>query len=139
MSAKLSGNQHQIAVAGVIYGFDPANTANINAAYVNANGQILTIGSSGGAAASNPSSIISGQQATTTSAVALPSQALTNGIVITALANNVGTIYVGPAGVSNTTGYPLAPGASISYGVTNLSAISIIGINTTDKVAYTGN
>jgi hypothetical protein len=89
--------------------------------------------------AANPSSIYSNQQAATLSATALPSQALVNGIVLTALATNTGTIYVGPAGVTSATGYPLAAGQSISYAVANLSAISIVGTNTTDKLAFTGN
>ena len=75
----------------------------------------------------------------TTSAVALPSQALANGVVITAATANTGTVYVGPSGVTSSTGYPLAAGVSISYAVANLSSIYIIGTNGTDVVAFTGN
>ena len=87
----------------------------------------------------NPSTIYSGQQAATGSAAALPSYALSNGIVITAKSANSGTIYVGPSGVTISTGYPLAAGQSISYAVTNLSAISILGSASGDGVAFTGN
>ncbi len=90
-------------------------------------------------ATTQPSTIASGQQTTTTSAAALPSQALVNGIVITAASANTGTVYVGPSGVTSSTGYPLAAGQSISYAVANLSAISIVGTNATDVVAFTGN
>ena len=83
--------------------------------------------------------IYSGQQTVTTSAVALPSQALANGVVITAATANTGTVYVGPSGVTSSTGYPLAAGQSISYALANLSSIYIIGTNTTDAVAFTGN
>ena len=110
------------------------------------NARVLSVqGVTGGVAlpvsatASNPSSIYSHRQTTTTSAVALPSQALVNGIVITANAANAGTVYVGPSGVTSSTGYPLAAGQSISYAVADLSSIYIIGTNTTDVVAFTGN
>ena len=85
------------------------------------------------------STIYSGQQTLTTSAAALPSQALANGVVITAKTTNTGTVYVGPSGVTTATGYPLPAGQSISYAINNLSSIYIIGTNGTDVVAFTGN
>ena len=94
-------------------------------------------GCSGGV--SVPAVIYSGQQATTTSAAALPSQALANGYVITALPANTGTVYIGPAGVTASTGYPLVAGQSISYQVTNASAIYIVDATSGDKIAFTGN
>jgi hypothetical protein len=87
----------------------------------------------------NPSTIYSGQQATTTSAAALPSQALVNGVIIKAKTTNTAVVYVGPSGVTASTGYPLAAGEAISYGATNLSTIYIIGANTSDGVSFTGN
>jgi len=87
----------------------------------------------------NPSTIIAARQTATTSAVALPSTALVNGINLTSLANNTGTIYIGSSGVTTSTGYPLVGGQSMSYAVTNLNAIYMIGTNTTDVLAYTGN
>ncbi|MDR3503103.1 MAG: hypothetical protein P4L79_11055 [Legionella sp.] len=95
--------------------------------------------SGGVGSVTNPSTIYSNTQVSTLSAAALPSQTLTNGIVLTTYANNTGVIYVGQAGVTNSTGYPLAAGQSISYGVTNLNAIYIVGTNTTDYIAFTGN
>lgn len=86
-----------------------------------------------------PALIYSGQQTTTTAAAALPSQALVNGAIIKALGTNVSTVYVGPAGVTTSNGYPLGPGEAISYATSNLSLIYIIGQNTSDKVAFTGN
>ena len=86
-----------------------------------------------------PATIYSGQQTSTLAAVALPAQALVNGIVITARLTNTGTSYIGPAGVTTSNGYPLAAGQSISYAVTNLNAVYIIGTNTTDVIAFTGN
>ena len=87
----------------------------------------------------NPAAIVAGRQLTTTGAVVLPTQALVNGVVIKALSTNVSAIYLGPSGVTTATGYPLFAGESISYGVTNLNAIYLIGANTTDSIAYTGN
>ncbi len=86
-----------------------------------------------------PGAPVTGQQTMTTTAVALPANALQNGLVVTALPANTGTIYLGAAGVSATTGYPLSPGQSMSFAVANASGISIIGTNATDRVAYAGN
>src|SRR5271157_2582651 len=77
--------------------------------------------SSGGTVAAT--TIYANARVATLSASPLPSQALVNGVVLTAKSANAGTIYVGPAGVTTGTGYPLAPGQSISYTVANLSAI----------------
>jgi hypothetical protein len=87
----------------------------------------------------NPSTVYSSQQTATTSAAALPSLALVNGIILTALPANTGIIYVGPAGLTAANGYSLAAGQSISYAVQNLNAIYMLGTNTTDKLAFTGN
>jgi hypothetical protein len=60
------------------------------------------------------------------------SQALTNGIIISAPSGNTNPICVGGAGVNNTAdgtgnGYLLAPGASISFAVTDTNKIYING------------
>jgi hypothetical protein len=86
-----------------------------------------------------PAAPIVGQQTLTTSAAPLPSNALLNGIAITALPASTGTVYVGGSGVTAATGYPLGPGQSISFAVANASGIFIVGTNTTDKVAFAGN
>ena len=86
-----------------------------------------------------PTVPVVGQQTLTTSAVALTANALQNGIVITALPANTGTVYVGASGVTTSTGYPLAAGQSISFAVSNASGIFIIGTNATDKIAFAGN
>ena len=86
-----------------------------------------------------PAAIYSGQQLSTLAAAALPARALVNGIVITAQLANTGTSYIGPAGVTASNGYPLVAGQSISYAVTNLNAVYVIGTNTTDVIAFTGN
>jgi hypothetical protein len=86
-----------------------------------------------------PAAPIAGQQTLTASAAALPANALQNGVVVKALPANTGTVYVGPAGVTAANGYPLAASEAISFAIANTGGIYIIGTNTTDKVAYTGN
>jgi hypothetical protein len=78
-------------------------------------------------------------QTATLSAVALPVAYTSNGVVLKADYANTGTIYIGPAGVTTATGYPLKAGEAISYGIGNLSAIYMIGTNTTDTLHFTGN
>ena len=89
--------------------------------------------------ASNPTSIYATQQVCAITAAALPTQGLANGVVVKALKSNAGTVYVGASGVSTSTGYPLVAGESISYAVTNLSAIYLICQNNSDSIAVTGN
>jgi hypothetical protein len=86
-----------------------------------------------------PAAPVTGQQGLTTTAVALPANALQNGLIVTALPANTGTVYVGAAGVTASTGYPLSAGQSMSFAVANASGISIVGTNATDKVAFAGN
>jgi len=86
-----------------------------------------------------PTTLFAAQQTVSTTAAALGSNVLTNGVVITADPANAGTVWVGKVGVTTSTGYSLAPGQSIAYAISNSNAIYIIGSNLTDKVAYTGN
>lgn len=86
-----------------------------------------------------PAPVVSFQQTAATSAAALQGNTFTNGVVCTAKTSNTGTIYVGGSGVTTAAGYPLSAGQSISYGVGNSNQISIIGTNTTDVLACTGN
>lgn len=108
-------------------------------AVVNPDGSLSVGGGTPTNPNANPATIYSGQQTCTTGAVALPSQALVNGIVITAGTENVGTIEIGPSSVSLVTGYDLQPGQSISFGVSDLSAIYMLCLNSTDAVTFTGN
>jgi hypothetical protein len=83
--------------------------------------------------------VASFQQTCTTSAAPLTSATYTNGYVITASSSNTGTVYIGGSTVTTSTGYPLSPGQSISYGAANSNQAYMICANTTDKVAVTGN
>jgi hypothetical protein len=131
----------------VVTGTSDVNVKNINGVAVTVNAGAadagtqrvaLATGAAVATTATNPSTIYSGQQAVTASAVALPSQALVNGTVITAPSTNTTTVYVGPAGVTSATGYALAPGTSISYAVTNLSGVFVVG-TVGASVSFTGN
>lgn len=89
---------------------------------------------------SNPNAIYGNQQAATSTAVSLQAQPLVNGVVIQALPTNTGSIYVGPAGTTPSTGYPLAAGQPISYGVKDVSDVYIVlGSGASGGVAWTGN
>jgi hypothetical protein len=84
----------------------------------------------------NPATIYAGTQTASLSATALPSQNLVNGVVLKAPSSNSGAIFVGPSG---SVVFPLNPGESISYAVSNLSAIEMLGANATDILTFTGN
>ncbi len=79
---------------------------------------------------------IAGQQLTTVGAVALPAGALVGGVRILASAANAAIVYVGGAGVTVNTGCGLSPGQFADFAVTTLAALSIIGLNTTDKISW---
>jgi len=83
--------------------------------------------------------ITSNQQTATSTATALPSATYTNGIVITASSSNTGKVCVGGSGVTTSTGYCLAAGTSISYGVNNSNLAYIIDSTAGDIVYVTGN
>ena len=85
------------------------------------------------------SAIVSGQQTATASAVALPNKPLLNSIRLLAPSGNTGTIAVGPAGVSLTTGYVLAAGMTVDIAISNTNLIYMIGSNTTDKLYFVGS
>jgi hypothetical protein len=100
---------------------------------------------SGGDMAIDPTTaaVASAQQTCTSSAVALPSQAYTNGFIITAQTTNVGVAYIGGSGVTTSTGYPLKPGQSIAYNAANSNQAYLIcdsaAATASDKIAITGN
>lgn len=101
--------------------------------------QAVVVVDPSGTPTSNPATIYTAQQTATSSAVALASQALVNGVVVTALSTNTNTVYVGPSGVTSSTGYPLIAGQSISFGVTNTDAIYIIAPTGSPVVSVAGN
>jgi hypothetical protein len=92
----------------------------------------------------NPASIYTGQQTVTMSAVALPTHSLYNGLAVCAALTNAAPIYVGPSGVTTSTGFPIGPSPAssycVSFAVQNANDIFIrSGANTTDTVSFEGN
>ena len=85
------------------------------------------------------SAIVAFQQNVTASAVALASNSV-HGFCVKALPGNTITAYVGPSGVTTSTGYPLAPGDWICYQGSNTNlAYVIAGSGSGAQVAVSGN
>lgn len=86
-----------------------------------------------------------GQKAVTGSAAAIAaSQALSNGVVVTARLENTGSVWVGGSGVTVTdngtgNGYRLSPGQSVAIAVNNLASVYVIGPGTSEIVYFVGN
>lgn len=94
----------------------------------------VTAGGSGGASAP-----YAGQQVVTASAVALATQALSNGVTIKAKTTNAGKVFVGGSGVTATddgtgNGFALNPGDAISLPVSTTDGVFIIG--TLNDIVY---
>lgn len=99
--------------------------------------QITTFG--GGVTSSG----IVGQKKITASAVQLPSNTLTNGVIFTALSTNTGNIFIGGSGVTTTAdgtgnGYILEPGSSVSAAINNTNVFYVIG-TLNDVLSFIGN
>lgn len=75
-----------------------------------------------------PAAVYSGQKSVTaagTDEALAASQALVSGVTVKALHGNTGMIYVGPSGVSSTTGYVLDAGESVFIEVGNLASVYV--------------
>jgi len=81
--------------------------------------------------------LIGFQQAVTASAVALSANA-SHSFCVTALPSNTINIYVGPAGVTTSTGTPLAPGQAACFGLNNTNLVFVIAGSTGASVAISG-
>ena len=84
------------------------------------------------------SAVIAAQRAVTASAAALPTNSV-HGFCVKALSTNSITVYVGPSGVTDSTGYPLNGGDSICYQGSNTNLAYVIASTTGASVAVTGN
>lgn len=82
--------------------------------------------------------IVSGQQTQAGTATALGTGALLNGVRVKAKIGNSAPIYVGPSGVSTSTGYELNPSDDVLVQVNNLNAAFIVGTSG-DGVSFVGN
>lgn len=86
-----------------------------------------------------PTALVNGQQTVTTSAVALPSGALTEGVIVEALSTNTLSVFVGGTGVTTSTGYELQPGASVGIAVDNASRIYVRCASGSPVVTWVGS
>mgnify|MGYP000941400288 FL=1 len=83
-------------------------------------------------------SVVSGQQAVTASAVALPSVSVQQVCVKHVVGGSQSVIYVGPSGITTSTGYPLEQGDSACYATDSVADLFVIASGTGSSVAYTG-
>lgn len=83
--------------------------------------------------------ILSGQQAVTNSAAALASNALVHGICVAAASGNAASIFIGPSGVTTSTGLELPAKASTCLAVSNSNAIFVVDAAGGDTVTWVGN
>ncbi len=74
-----------------------------------------------------------------TSAAALPSQALVNGLTCYPSSANTGTNYWGGTGLTTSNGVPMLPGKPFAVATNNANVVYILGTNTTDTVRCVGN
>lgn len=86
-----------------------------------------------------PTVLINNQQTATTSAVALPSGILTQGVVIEALSTNTVNVFVGGSGVTTSTGIELPPGAAVSILISNTNLIYIRCASSSPVVSWVGS
>jgi hypothetical protein len=118
-------------------------------ASANPNGQATMANSAPVTIASNQSSLpvnaqplgfgtlIGFQQAVTASAVALSSNA-SHSFCVQALPANTTNVYVGPSGVTTSTGLPLQPGQVACWTLTNTNLVFVIASTTGASVAVSG-
>lgn len=79
--------------------------------------------------------ILSGQQAVTASAVALASNSCRK-VIVKALQGNQFAIFIGPSGVSTSTGYELGPGESVTLELSNTNLVFVIAAQTGASVSW---
>lgn len=76
--------------------------------------------------------------AVTNTAVVLQTHALTTGVIVQALAGNVGNVVIGDASVTTANGFQLQPGQATSAAVTNTNALYVNG-TAGDGVCFIGS
>ena len=79
--------------------------------------------------------VLSGQQSVTGSAVALATNTA-RAACVKALVSNSINVFVGPTGITTSTGYLLAPGESVCFPVTNTNLLFVIASTTGASVSW---
>lgn len=88
--------------------------------------------------ASPPASVVVGRQGVTATSTALPVATLVNGVVIKALDGNAAGCEVLTGSQTAGQRYPLAAGDAVSFAVSGLSALKVVG-TPGDGVAWAGS
>lgn len=101
-----------------------------------ATGRILTSSTTSGGL---PTALVNNQQTVTNSAVALPSGALTQGVVLESLSTNTVSIFIGGSGVTTSTGVELAPGGMFGVAVSNTNKIFVICASGSPVLTWLGS
>lgn len=74
-----------------------------------------------------PAAVVSGQVSSGATATQLAAHALTSGLVVLSCPTaNTAPVYVGPTGVTTTTGLPINPGQAVPFIVSNTNALFVI-------------
>ena len=90
-----------------------------------------------GGGSSTIGSIVYGQVAMTASAVQLPSNTITQAVVVEALSSNIHSVFLGDASVDNTTGLELAPGSAAVLPLSNTNILYAYGQGG-DSISFLG-
>jgi hypothetical protein len=83
--------------------------------------------------------ILSGQQAVTNSATALATTTLAHGLCVQALSTNAHSVFIGPTGVTTSTGLELPAKSSTCLSVSNANAVFVVDASGGDTVTWVGN
>ena len=90
-------------------------------------------------AATLPTSVTSGQQAVTATAAPLATHTLTTGICVEALSTNAISVFIGPSGVTTSTGQEIPAGAASCVALANSNEIYVVASTTGAAVTWIGN
>lgn len=60
----------------------------------------------------------------------------TNGILVQAISTNTASVFIGDATVTTSSGFELQPGQAVPFTASNITALYVIGSNTSDKVCW---
>jgi hypothetical protein len=116
------------------------SAGNANGQAAMANSAPVVIASNQSALATQPSgfgTLIGFQQAVTASAVALSTNS-SHSFCVTALPANTINVYVGPSGVTTSTGLPLQPGQTACWALSNTNLVYVIASTTGASVSVSG-
>jgi len=86
-----------------------------------------------------PSTFKAGQTSVGVAAAPISSNTLSVGVIIQALSTNTASIFIGPSGVTTSTGFELQPGQATSIAITNTNVIYAISGSASQGLCYIGS